>query len=556
MSITALPPASSNGHDRRPDGVRTYRGGSLAELIPQIREELGPDAIILREREGLIGGVSGFFAKRCVEVDARAATQRIDVYDDEDDMSAAERMAEAERRADATLRAQEILAARRRKTEAARIADALREARTADTAEPIDEPVQQPRAQLDTVIAEQKSFANQLLAAGSTPDVEVALSKPRVAPAPKAKALPRPAAERAAVPEPAKTPKPVKAPALRPAAPARAATAPAVKAPAAAPAVKAPAATPAAKAPAPATPAVKAPAPATPAVKAPAEAPAPVAATPAPAKRLRAGRLLQLPGQRAKRSRQAREVAEAGRELTGHGLDTVSAARLVSDAAAHAAPFAGQGGLREAARRAVARSLPRPATPPASGAAIAIVGAGGAGKTRTAAALAAAYGRASSLSVTAVSLGDDDRGRALKSLLKPERVSVKFAANASKAVAQKMRNRTGEMIVIDTAAVAPSDQSAVRALAAELEPLALDAIYVAVPATLGAQAARQLLEGLAPLAPTGIVITHADETDQLGVAVQLSTASGVPVAYVHEGLDVNNALTAPDPFELAKRVMP
>ena len=52
--------------------VRTYRGKSLEELIPKIQAELGPDAIILREREGLTGGVNGFFAQRCVEVDVQA----------------------------------------------------------------------------------------------------------------------------------------------------------------------------------------------------------------------------------------------------------------------------------------------------------------------------------------------------------------------------------------------------------------------------------------------------------------------------------------------------
>src|SRR6516225_2325021 len=107
MSVTALRPTSSYGRDRRADGLRTYRGATLEELIPQIREELGPDAIILREREGLIGGVGGFFSKKCVEVEARAGAPRIDVYDDEDDFSAAARMSEAERRAEAAQRAQE-----------------------------------------------------------------------------------------------------------------------------------------------------------------------------------------------------------------------------------------------------------------------------------------------------------------------------------------------------------------------------------------------------------------------------------------------------------------
>ena len=53
--------------------VRTFRGRSLEELIPRIREDLGADAIVLRSREGLAGGVAGFFQKQYVEVEARAA---------------------------------------------------------------------------------------------------------------------------------------------------------------------------------------------------------------------------------------------------------------------------------------------------------------------------------------------------------------------------------------------------------------------------------------------------------------------------------------------------
>src|SRR5947209_16573564 len=65
------------------NGVRTYRGRKLDELIPQIRADLGPDAIIVREREGMMGGVNGFFARRCVEVDVKPGGPRIDVYDED-----------------------------------------------------------------------------------------------------------------------------------------------------------------------------------------------------------------------------------------------------------------------------------------------------------------------------------------------------------------------------------------------------------------------------------------------------------------------------------------
>ncbi|OJU79956.1 MAG: hypothetical protein BGO11_06435 [Solirubrobacterales bacterium 70-9] len=62
--------------------VKTYRGATIEELLPQIRAELGPEAVIVRRREGLVGGIGGFFQKQCIEVDARAGGPRIDVYDD------------------------------------------------------------------------------------------------------------------------------------------------------------------------------------------------------------------------------------------------------------------------------------------------------------------------------------------------------------------------------------------------------------------------------------------------------------------------------------------
>src|SRR3954452_9356426 len=59
--------SGSNGSD----DVKTFRGRSLEELLPQIRAELGPDAIVLRRREGMGGGI---FKRPYVEVEARAPT--------------------------------------------------------------------------------------------------------------------------------------------------------------------------------------------------------------------------------------------------------------------------------------------------------------------------------------------------------------------------------------------------------------------------------------------------------------------------------------------------
>jgi hypothetical protein len=77
-------PADGNGSSAKADNIRTYRGRRLEDLIPQIRAELGHDAIILRERQGVTGGIGGFFAQRCVEVDAQPAP-RVNLYADDSD---------------------------------------------------------------------------------------------------------------------------------------------------------------------------------------------------------------------------------------------------------------------------------------------------------------------------------------------------------------------------------------------------------------------------------------------------------------------------------------
>ena len=93
MSTTA--PPASNGHSKRSDGVRTYRGRKLEDLIPRIKQELGPDAIILREREGLMGGINGFFAQRFVEIEARAGAAHVDLYDEPADDTFASQLEQA-----------------------------------------------------------------------------------------------------------------------------------------------------------------------------------------------------------------------------------------------------------------------------------------------------------------------------------------------------------------------------------------------------------------------------------------------------------------------------
>ncbi len=50
--------------------IKTFQGRSLEEVLPQIKAELGPDAVVVGQRTKVQGGVAGFFGTRVIEVTA------------------------------------------------------------------------------------------------------------------------------------------------------------------------------------------------------------------------------------------------------------------------------------------------------------------------------------------------------------------------------------------------------------------------------------------------------------------------------------------------------
>ncbi len=66
-----------------------FRGRTVEELIPRIERDLGADAIVVRRREGLTGGVLGFFQHPWVEIEAIPGTAGVDVYDEPESVDAA-----------------------------------------------------------------------------------------------------------------------------------------------------------------------------------------------------------------------------------------------------------------------------------------------------------------------------------------------------------------------------------------------------------------------------------------------------------------------------------
>jgi flagellar biosynthesis GTPase FlhF len=509
-----------NGRDA---GTRTYRGRSVDELVPRIQRELGADAIIVRRRDGLTGGVLGFFQHAFVEIEAMPGAPSVDVYDE------------------------------------------------ADSAPPPAPSTPSPAGASMPPIA-------PLLAPGMPDPVSAYQPLP---PAPLSPAAPPPAAPPASHPPAAAPPSSSQ---YRPSLESAPTPAPAPPVAPPAPAVQAPFYTrtptessvgegsayvtahlaalaradrsrttprrepierrpPAGR---PDTPMQwssdfeelipRADAePFTPAAR-----PAP---PPAPERRVVA------PGSHS------RARAGVAKGLQRYGISEQLAGELIDGASAHALALAPRSGLAQAVRSTLAQRIPVAPTLPAKGAAIVLVGAGGAGKTTCCAALLGAYRKSSSLPSSCATVTRDEERGELRMILSPY-VMKPTPAGSPRALRALRRARGDGMAVLDTPTLSPADKAGVRELArllAELEP---ERVLVALPATLGAAAAAQLLEALRPLGANALAITHADETDQIGVAVEAACRFELAPEYMLErGRGGGWRLRQIDPTGLADRLL-
>jgi flagellar biosynthesis GTPase FlhF len=195
---------------RKPD-IRTYRGSDLDELLPRIREELGPDAIVIRQREGLDGGFGGFFQKRCVEVVARRATPGLDAYDASSSDAVARDVA-PEPPAPAIAEIMRVASPFIEQLRAAEVAVAEPQVVDEVVQEPDEEVVEEQRVEEQQFTGAFGTTAYAMTAGGATVAVAPVVDQPPVAPAPPLQLVPRTVVE--PEPEPESDPEPeVRAPA-------------------------------------------------------------------------------------------------------------------------------------------------------------------------------------------------------------------------------------------------------------------------------------------------------------------------------------------------------
>src|SRR3954451_3722728 len=383
--------------------TRTYRGRSLEEILPRIRAELGPDAVITRQREGLTGGVAGFFQKQFIEVEARAGppSRRFDVVDDSDALP-----------------------------------EALQE--TSPQSSVHSPQFEAAAPAIEKILSQAAPFADQLSSALE-----------RTSPAPGTAMAPLVAGRRA--------------PAL------------------------------------------------------------------------------------------AKDLVE---DLVGSGLHPVIAEGVVTETVSHILPFAGGAPLDRLVRETLARRIPVQSSWTQRGRTVSFVGPGGSGKTLCTARLAAAYAVGSDVPVICMSLRARDGGAELRTMLEPHGVAVFGLDDPAEARARIAGARDHALVVIDTPTVSPAEPRELERLAEDLERVRVYEVHLTLPATTGAQAAEDVVHGLAPLGISRIVLTHADETGHVGPAVGLAIRSGRPFSYISSGTSLPGGLMPANADALAAAMLP
>jgi flagellar biosynthesis GTPase FlhF len=506
---------------------RAFRGESLEDALRQVREELGPQAIVVRQREGVIGGVGGFFGRRCVELEVEAAAAPApdvrkppatpDLWAED---SWAEPMPTTPR----------IMPARAAidlydSDEPRTVAPVAVRAATPDAIAtiPVDAPADgvvpwpmpgSPAAPFTTPLdrylseSERRESATDEMHATEEPEAESPLVRTLYEQAsPFADEL-----EQAFVrteldslptsPEPVIVPEPV-------------------------------------------------------AVSVEVAVPEPMPEAellPVLAERLP---VLAEPIEIVAESPPAPVFDPIGmeRRLVSAGLDVRLARDVVAEAESElrlfdpTEPFDRQVQAALARRIRIARASRRKGRR-----VVALVGPQGSGKTLTAARLCYAYGSTADHSVAALSLQPVREAFALAQHTKGLDIGLAVAADCTTLQLELHRLAPTDLLIVDTPAVDPNDEDGLGLLALLLDLVGADETHLLMPASLGAEAVGALLETVAPaLGVDRLLLTHCDGPRRPSIAVAAAIRAKLPVSFTATGKTWG--LRPADAYELAGTVL-
>ena len=247
----------------------------------------------------------------------------------------------------------------------------------------------------------------------------------------------------------------------------------------------------------------------------------------------------------------------AAERMVRAGLAPELALSIASEAARRS-EIAGEGpiGIREIlARRLDAKLAPPRAPEP--GRVDVFVGAAGVGKTTTLAKLAGFRGRdPREIAIASTDVHRLGAEEPLRSYTK--RLGIPFEPVASPEDLRRSRIHAGQRhLLVDTAGHGPANPAWLGELVRHREALGSGVhVQLVLSATTKEQDLVEQLERHRLLCPDGVVVTHVDESRDLGnVANLLLDPETPPLTWLADGQAVPTDLQIPDPGRLASRIL-
>lgn len=249
--------------------------------------------------------------------------------------------------------------------------------------------------------------------------------------------------------------------------------------------------------------------------------------------------------------------------LTDSGVDPDIASALLQRMVLHRIPFSGRRDLRESLREVVAESIMVDSgwTPVGRSHRVAIVGASGAGKSSIVAKLAEGY-ISTGLRVGVVSVIAGVAGRTQISaqandpIVRRGTLDVRYAADAEQMMIALEHFADRDVVFIDTPSAAYLDSEVYASVMRCFAGVRIDDVQVVVPLATSVREAQSIVDHFRPLGAKHLIVSKLDESRYAGQLVNYCYRFGMPITFLTDGPRIPEDVRAASAVEIAALVVP
>lgn len=248
-------------------------------------------------------------------------------------------------------------------------------------------------------------------------------------------------------------------------------------------------------------------------------------------------------------------------DLAREGVERDIADVVATSTLLHRMPFVGQSDVRSLLREVVAEHVPVATGWPPLGNAhkLALVGPSGAGKSTIAAKLAEGYGQGCGLKVAVISiLAGNQGGRPAVTdpLLGRPEIELIFVSDVDQMVAAMQRVTAHDLVIIDTPSAAYLDRSAYTVVAACLAVAKVDDVKAVIPLATSLREAESVIDHFRPMSVNRLVVSKLDESRYAGQLLNFGYRLGLPITFLSDGPAIPEDLRAASAQEIATLIVP